>query len=75
MFISATFSIVSFCILLFIPQKKIRIEFSANYPLTTFRIPQSAFRKIPLPSLWAAPVEAFSLSANYSIHFKTHITF
>ena len=29
--------------------EKIRIEFSANYPLTTFRIPQSAFRKIPLP--------------------------
>jgi len=29
--------------------EKICIEFSANYPLTTFRIPQSAFRKIPLP--------------------------
>jgi len=24
---------------------KIRIEFPANYPLITFRIPQSAFRK------------------------------
>jgi len=30
-------------------RKKIRIEFSANYPFTTFRIPYSAFRKIPLP--------------------------
>jgi len=30
-------------------EKKIRIEFSANYPFTTFRIPYSAFRKIPLP--------------------------
>ena len=44
-----TFRILSFCTLPFIPQKKIRIEFSANYPLTTFRIPQSAFLKIPLP--------------------------
>jgi len=49
MFILATFRILSFRTLPFIPQKKIRIEFSANYPLTTFRIPQSAFRKIPLP--------------------------
>jgi len=32
----------------FIPQKKIRIEFSANYPLTTFRIPRSA--KYPIPT-------------------------
>jgi len=30
--------------------EKIRIKFSTNYPLTTFRILQSAFRKIPLPS-------------------------
>jgi len=29
--------------------ERIHIEFSANYPLTTFRILQSAFRKIPLP--------------------------
>ena len=29
--------------------EKIRIEFSANYPLTTFLIPRSAFRKITLP--------------------------
>jgi len=29
--------------------EKISIEFSTNYPSTTFRIPQSAFRKIPLP--------------------------
>jgi len=49
MFILATFRILSFRTLHFIPQKKIRIEFSANYPLTTCRIPQSAFRKIPLP--------------------------
>jgi len=28
-------------------EKKIRIEFSANYPLTTFRIPRSA--KYPFP--------------------------
>ena len=27
--------------------EKICSEFSANYPLTTFGIPQSAFRKIP----------------------------
>ena len=39
MFILATFRIVSFRTLPFIPQKKIRIKFSANYPLTTFRIP------------------------------------
>ena len=32
--------------------EKIRIEFSANYPLTTFRIPHSALRKIPLPTFW-----------------------
>ena len=31
--------------------EKIRIKFSANYPLTTLRIPQSAFRKILLPVL------------------------
>ena len=41
MFISVTFHIVSFRTLPFIPQKKIRIEFSANYPLTSFRIPQN----------------------------------
>ena len=51
MFISVTFRILSFRTLPFIPQKKIRIEFSANYPFTTFRIPHSAFRKIPLPVL------------------------
>ena len=32
----------------FIPQKKIRIQFSANYPLTTFRNPHSA--KYPFAS-------------------------
>jgi len=32
--------------------EKIRIEFSANYPFTTFRIPYSAFRKIPLPAVY-----------------------
>jgi len=32
--------------------EKIRIEFSANYPCTTFRIPYSAFRKIPLPAVY-----------------------
>jgi len=31
-------------------RKKICIEFSASYPLTTFRIPQTAFCKIPFPS-------------------------
>ena len=36
--------------------EKIRIEFSANYPLRTFRIPQSAFRKIPLPSTYCGTV-------------------
>jgi len=41
MFILATFCILSFCTLPFIPQKKICIEFSANYPLITFRIPQN----------------------------------
>ena len=40
MFISATFSILPFRTLPFIPQK-IRKEFFANYPLTTFRIPQN----------------------------------
>ena len=50
MFISATFRILSVHILLFILQKKIRIEFSANYPLTTFRIPQSASTKYPFPN-------------------------
>jgi len=29
--------------------EKISIEFSTNYPLTTVRIPQSAFCKIALP--------------------------
>jgi len=42
MFILATFRILSFCTLPFILQKKIRIEFSANYPLITFRNPHSA---------------------------------
>jgi len=41
MFISVTFHILSFRTLPFIPQKKICIEFSANYPLTTIRIPQN----------------------------------
>jgi len=48
MFISATFrSFISHFTLH--SAEKIRIEFSANYPLTTFRIPQSA--KYPFP--WA----------------------
>ena len=51
MFISVTFRILSFRTLSFIPQKKIPIKFSANYSLTTFRIPRSAFRKIPLPTV------------------------
>jgi len=41
MFISVTFRIFSFRTLPFIPQKKIRIAFSANYPFSTFRIPQN----------------------------------
>jgi len=49
MFISVRFRILSFRTLPFILQEKIRIEFSANYPFATFRIPHSAFRKIPLP--------------------------
>jgi len=41
MFISVTFRILSFRTLRYIPQKKISIEISANYQLTTFRIPQN----------------------------------
>jgi len=41
MFISVTFRILSFRTLPFIPQKKIRIAFSANYPFASFRIPQN----------------------------------
>ena len=52
MFISVTFRILSFRTLPFIPQK-ICIEFSANYPLTSFRILHSAFCKMPLPTcIW-----------------------
>ena len=47
MFISVTFRILSFRTLPFIPQKKIRYEFSANYPFTTFCILCSP--KYPFP--------------------------
>ena len=49
MFISVTFCILSFRTLLFIPQKKSASNFPLFYPLTTFHISQSTFRKIPLP--------------------------
>ena len=50
MFISATFPIVSFHTLPIILQNKIRIriKFSANYPLTTFRSPHSAKYSFPM---------------------------
>jgi len=41
--------------------EKIRIKFSANYLLTTFCIPQSAFRKIPLPHRCRWPVVSLTL--------------
>jgi len=59
MFISVTFCILSFRTLPFIPQKKIRIEFSANYPFTTFRIPRSA--KYTFPSVQRSLHSAIAL--------------
>jgi len=59
MFISVTFRLLSFRTLPFIPQKKIRIEFSANYPFTTFRIPHSA--KYPFPSVQRSLHSAIAL--------------
>jgi len=46
--------------------EKIRIKFSTNYPLTTFRIPQSAFRKIPLPSKLHSSCSGFRYRSVYS---------
>jgi len=73
MFILATFRILSFRTLPFIPQKKIRIKFSANYPLTTFRNPHSAKYPFPSTSIYGRRCKT-PQCAHLSCHFCTSST-
>ena len=67
MFISVTFRILSFRTLPFIPKKKICIEFSANYPLTTFRIQSEKYPLSASKALDESPASPDVITASVCV--------